>query len=200
MQLIESILGTKNNVRVLRYLARHRDWEFNITELSNELGMNKGILSRLIKILERENIIKTNRKGKIILFKINNENLIIKNLIIPFFINEENFFDSYIKPRIMKIKSTDAISIILYGSYAKNSFKLTSDIDLMIIIKNKKEKIIKKSEEIKERFLKEDILLRTDILTLNEFKRLYKHGEPLIISIVKNHKIITGKKINELIE
>ena len=40
----------------------------------------------------------------------------------------------------------------------------------MIIIKKRKEKIIKKSEEIKKRFLKEDILLRTDIITLNEFK------------------------------
>lgn len=200
MKLIDQILGKKNNIRVLRYLIKHKDWEFNITELSKDLGMNKGILSRLIKKLGEDNLIKINRKGKIVLFKINKENLIIKKLIIPLFRLEENLFDLYIKPKILGVKSREIVSIMLYGSYARGEFTLTSDIDLMIIVKRKNNGIIKKFEKLKRNFLDEDMLLNVDIISSREFRNLYKMKEPLIMQMRKDCKILIGKKFDEIIK
>ena len=153
MQLLEQIFGSRNNIRVLRYLVNHSDWEFNISELARDLAVNKGILSRLIKKLKENNIIKLNQKGKIVLFKLNKENLIIKSLIIPTFNLEKNFFNEFIMPEISKLKSKDIISIILYGSYAKNTFNLNSDIDLLVIMNNKDKKLEEIIDKLKRKFL-----------------------------------------------
>ncbi|MFH1209190.1 MAG: nucleotidyltransferase domain-containing protein [archaeon] len=198
MQLIECVLGKKNNIKILRYLIKHRDWEFNITELSKDIEVNKGILSRIVKDLEKNNIIRVNRKGRILLFKINKENLIIRKIIIPLFESEEIFFDLNIKNRILKIKDKNIISIILYGSYAREDFKIVSDMDLMVVVK-KRSTIIKKIEDLKKEFFDDDLILNVDIVRLTELKNLYKRREPLITSIEKNHKTIYGKKFKEMI-
>ena len=200
MQLLEQTFGSKNSIKVLRQLAKHENWEFNITELARDININKGILSRLIRKLNENNIIKTNQKGKIMLFKINKENILIRNLIIPAFKIEDKLFDEFIKPRILKLKSKDLLSIILYGSYAKGDFKLTSDLDLLIIIKNKNDQLENEINKLKKEFLDQDLLVRVDIMTLKEFKRLYKLKEPLLVSIEKNHKILYGSNLNDLIK
>ena len=200
MQLLEQTFGSKNSIKVLRQLAKHENWEFNITELARDVNINKGVLSRLIKKLNENNIIKVNQKGKIMLFKINKENTLIKNLIIPAFKIEDKLFDEFIKPRILKLKSKNILSMILYGSYAKEDFKLTSDLDLLIIIKNKNDQLENEINELKRGFLEEDLLVRVDIMTLREFKHLYKLKEPLIISIEKDHKILYGYNFNDLIK
>jgi len=199
MQLIECVLGKRNNIKILRYLIKHKNWEFNITELSKDIGINKGVLSRIIKDLEKNNIIKINRKGKIILFKINKENILIKEVIMPLFELEENFFDLHIKTNILKIKNKNIISMILYGSYAREDFKIVSDIDLMVVVKKRDKKIIEGFENLKKIFLDSDLVLNADIIVFNDFKRLYKIKEPLLISMEKNHKIIFGKGFNEMI-
>ncbi|MEK6862729.1 MAG: nucleotidyltransferase domain-containing protein [Nanoarchaeota archaeon] len=200
MQLLEQVLGSRNNIRVLRYLVKHLNWEFNISELSKDTGINKGALSRLIKKLKQNNTIKINQKGKIILFKLNKENIIMKNLIIPLFKKEDNFFNQFIRPKLLKLKAKNALSIILYGSYARNDFKLSSDLDLLIIVKSKDTKFENEIDELKKEFLDNDILVRTDIMALNEFKKLYKIKEPLIMSIEKNHEVLYGKNLTELIK
>ena len=57
MQLLENIFGKKNNIKVLRHLAMHKDWQFNITELARDISVNKGILSKLVESLEKETIL-----------------------------------------------------------------------------------------------------------------------------------------------
>lgn len=195
MQLL-NVLGKKNNIRVLRHLISHKNWEFNISELSKDTGINKGVLSRLIKKLSEENLIKVKKKGKILLFAINKENLVIKELIIPLFEKEKDFFN-IIKSELLELKDKNIISIILYGSFASGKAKLTSDIDLLLIFKDKLN--LDKINEIKKKFLEMDVLLRIDTMNEKEFRRLYKLKEPLIRSIIKNHKILYGKKIEELI-
>ena len=198
MQLL-NILGTKNNIKVIRTLVRHKDWEFNISEFSKDTKLNKGVLSRIVKKLEKENVIKVNRKGKILLFKINKDNLFIKNVIIPLFEKEQTFFKEHLKNKLINLKEENVLSIILYGSYASGEANLTSDIDIMVVIKNKTSSLINKSDNLKNELLKEDFLLRIDIINLSEFKKLYKLKEPLLKSIEKNHQIIHGKKIEELL-
>lgn len=195
MQLLESILGTKNNIKVVRALVKHKDWEFNITELARDIDINKGILSRLIENLEKENIIIVKRKGKIKLFGINKKNEFIKNVIIPLFEKEENFFDLFLKNIIKKIKHKNIISIALYGSVAIGKAKLTSDVDILVVVSKKTKELEYKLNKLREDFLDKDILLRIDLMSLNEWKRLKRIKEPLIKNILKNHKILWGEKL-----
>lgn len=198
MQLIERILGKKSNIGVLRHLVKHKDWQFNITELARDTGINKGTLSRVIENLGKENIIKISMKGKIKLFSINRENLFIKEVILPLFEKEDTFYYDTLGKLVKRIRN-DTISIILYGSVASGKAKLTSDIDILVIV-GKEDKLIEaKINKIKEEFLKNDMLLRVDLLTLNELKKLYKTQEPFILSVIKNHKMIYGKQLMELV-
>ncbi len=200
MQPLEQIFGSKNNVRVLRYLIKHPDWEFNITELSNDTKINKGTLSKLIKRLSENNAVRMNKKGKILLFKLNKENLLIKNLIIPSFKIEDSLFDNFIKPKIIRLRSKNIISIILYGSYSKGDFRLNSDLDLLIVVKNKNKELQNKINDLRKNFLEEDLLLRVDVMNLNEFRKLHNLKEPLLLSIEKNNKRLYGKSFNEIIK
>ena len=104
MQLIENILGKKNNIKVLRHLIKHKNWQFNITELAKDIYINKGVLSRLIDDLEKENVIRVSKKGKIKLFSINKENLFIKKTIIPLFEKEDILVDNLVDDIINIIK------------------------------------------------------------------------------------------------
>lgn len=199
MQLIDEIFGKRNNVKVLRCLIKHKDWQFNITELAKDINLNKGVLSRLINDLERENIIKIHRKGKIKLFSINKENLFIKEVIIPIFEKEDKFYYNALDKFVEKIKN-GVISIIAYGSVVSGKIKLTSDIDVLVII-NKENKVLEeKINKIKEEFLENDLLLRVDLISINELRKLYKRNDPFIKSIIKQHKILYGKSLVEMIK
>lgn len=199
MQLIEDILGKKNNVKVLRHLIKHKNWQFNITELAKDIYINKGALSRLIDDLEKKNIIKVNKKGKIKLFSINKENLFIKNIIIPLFEKEDIFYYEILDKFAQKIKN-NAISIIAYGSVVSKEIKLTSDIDILVIIDKKSKVLENKINKLKNEFLDDDMLLRVDLINIKELRKLYKTKEPFMISLIKNHKILYGKSLIDLIK
>lgn len=198
MQLIEQILGKKNNIRVIRHLIKHKNWQFNITELAKDTNINKGILSRLITNLEKENIIKVSRKGKIKLFSINKENIFIKEVIIPIFEKENTIYYNLLEKRLVKKIKSHTISIIAYGSLTSGKIKLTSDIDIIIIIKKRDKILEEKIEKIEKEFLDNDILLRTDLININELRNLYKTKEPFIKSVIKNHKVLHGKPLMEI--
>lgn len=199
MQLIEEIFGKKNNIKVLRHLIKHKDWQFNITELAKDANINKGILSRLINNLEKENIIKINKKGKIKLFSINKENLFIREVIMPMFEKEDTFYYDILNKFLKKIKK-DVISIIVYGSVVSGKIKLTSDIDILIITNSKDKILEKKINGIKKEFLDNDLLLRADLISISELRKVYKTKEPFIKSLTENHKILYGKSLMEMIK
>lgn len=199
MKLLEAILGAKNKLKVVRFLSQHKEWEFNITELSNDLKINKGILSRLISQLEKDNIIKVKRKGKIKLFALNRENAFIEEIIVPLFEEETAFFPKQLQKLVEKIKSKDVLSIAVYGSVAGKEATLTSDIDVLIVVNKKSFSLEEKINKAREEFLSKDLLLAVDIMTKKELKALFRRKEPLIQSILKNHSLLYGKGLNEAV-
>lgn len=85
---LEELIGSKNKIKLLRYLSNNKDWQFNLSEISRKIFLDKGVLSRLVKDLEKAGAIEVKRSGKLILFKINESNSLILNSIIPLFSKE----------------------------------------------------------------------------------------------------------------
>ena len=201
MQLIENLFKNKGRIKILKKLSEHKDWQFNITELAEDMNINKGSISKTLNNLENDNLILVNRKGKIKIFKLNENNVFVNEILIPIFRMEENFYKS-IKESITKQFPDDyAVSVILYGSYAKSSERLNSDIDVMVVIKNSsfEKKCMTASEKISSTFLNKNILLTIDIIPKKEFKGLYLQKEPAILSIAKTGIVLKGKSIREMI-
>ena len=194
MQLIEDILGSKNKIKLIRFLIKHKNWEFNITELSKDLGINKGNISNLVKELEKNNILIINKKGKILLFKLR-DNQFVKDILEPLFDKESSFFEHYTN-KIKNICKIDKniISAILYGSVARDKATMKSDIDILIITNNEKIDVKDKISKISD-----EILINVDTMKIMEFRKAYYEKEPLIKSILNNHKVLYGKDILEII-
>lgn len=90
MQSLEQILGSKNKIKLLRFLIKNRDWQFNLASISKKINVDKSNISRLIKYFEKEKIVLVKRSGKLLLFCLNSKNKFVQDLIIPIFKREEN--------------------------------------------------------------------------------------------------------------
>lgn len=205
MKLLERIVGSKTKIAVLRVLSRNLNWNYSITELSKDVNLNKSLVSKVIEELQNEHVVKVLIKGKTKLCRINAENKIVREIIIKLFENEKKVLDSVIDNLIKQIKpekNSSILSMILYGSFAKEEFTPRSDIDLMIIVKNKAEikKIKQMLLKVSEDFMRDDLIVFHDIITKGEFKRLYTQREPVMMDIFKFNKLLYGRDLTEIVK
>jgi len=87
-QPLEGILGSRNKIKLLRLLAKSDEWQFNLASIASETKTDKGAISRLIKELENNGILEVKRKGRLLMFKLNQSNKLISQIIIPMFKQE----------------------------------------------------------------------------------------------------------------
>ena len=74
-------VGDNPRMRVLQYLIEGRNFDYTLTDLLNA-GVSQGTLNNLLpKLLELGIVIKTRKIGRATLYKINQNNIIVKQLI-----------------------------------------------------------------------------------------------------------------------
>lgn len=77
------------------------------------------------------------------------------------------------------------ICVGLFGSYARNTQKITSDIDLLIIVEDKREQL-----EIRNFFLDFDSKCECHFLTLDELKMYINEFNDQLITFFYDYKIL----------
>ncbi|HLC91043.1 MAG TPA: nucleotidyltransferase domain-containing protein [Candidatus Nanoarchaeia archaeon] len=161
--MIDTILGNKVLVRILRFLYLSPNRYFSFLELEQYLGAGReGIRQALRKLVHYDMAYVEEKGGK--RYKINLDNPIIERLQ-GIFDYEKKFFQG-IDPKKLQVlanveidflKAVDGLQrIILFGSVAKGKAKERSDIDLLIVMKSGKNTVQVKTaiEEIKEKYEK----------------------------------------------
>ena len=74
-------VGDSPRMRILQYLIEGREFDYTLTDMLNS-GVSWGTLNALIpKFLELKIIVKTRKIGRATLYKINKENVLVKQLI-----------------------------------------------------------------------------------------------------------------------
>ena len=115
--------------QILTFLARNPDKQFYIREMAKNMQKSVGGTHKNLKLLKEMGFIKEKKSGKNIYYQIDHINPSIKNFKIFMTINQ-------LTPIINKIKKMSE-KIILFGSCANGEDTIESDIDLIILTKEK---------------------------------------------------------------
>lgn len=109
---------------------------------------------------------------------------------------------SLVKKTLTIPAGSDVLSIVLFGSMARGTARIGSDLDLLIVVPaSKSRKAIEAPvDRLRARlYLRFNVPLSPYIQTLSELRRKHRRKLPLIREIVNDGRTISGKDIKELL-
>jgi predicted nucleotidyltransferase len=187
--MLEEVFGSKINVAVLRLLVMRPEWIFSESEIARELGVPKATLHRKMKKLAETGVVLRYKKGKTVIYRLDEKNYIVKTILLPMFKRELESPLKVAKEFSGELNTLIRVAVV-FGSAAKGNMKPWSDIDIALITDNPK-KLEKKLNEIKTKYLEQKgAIISTHIFDTNDFRHRYKK-DPHIKDIA-NGKVVFG--------
>lgn len=130
--------------KILEYFVREPEKEFHVRQISKLLKKSPTTISKYLKRLEKEKVLKSERKFNHLFFKANIDSIKFKKLKLKY--NLDLLHNSGLVDYLID-EFNHPEAIILFGSFAKAENASKSDIDLLIINPKKKEVKLDKFEK-----------------------------------------------------
>lgn len=198
---LDDILGQHSKVRILRFLVNVQT-QLNGREIAKNTGLSHVKVHTALKDLTGHGIVNMRSLGNSLVYWLNEDHFLIKEIIRPAFEKENDIFEHITKMIVRTIKSARLLSVILFGSFAKGSASADSDIDMAIVYSSTKNKSLV-LQELSEAEKKITALfgnrLAGVLLGIDEFQKKFKKGDHFVKEIVRTGRVIYGKSVAELI-
>jgi len=201
---LNKILSNEVKVKILRFLCK-TEAEWSGRQIAKEIKVSPAACHKALRELNNERALLLRSIGKSYLYRLNKENFIISELLKPLYEKEGKIPDEVYKAIVRNISSSvikGIVSIAVFGSVEKRKERATSDIDLLVLVKDAqgKEKVEgdfgKVNEKIMGRF---GNTISAYVQTVKEFKLKYDKGLAVVKNILKSHKLLFGKSLEELL-
>jgi predicted nucleotidyltransferase len=191
-QYLETLLGSRTKIKILRTLHRHRGKEFTIRELADFIGVSHTGVRKTLNDLYELNVISLKAIGNSHIVSINTFSHLLALMDIIFEYEEETL--SHLKESIREsLCGKDYIKrVLLFGSVARMEEEPRSDIDILIVTDDKEraeDTVSELQSELSRRFGNP---LAPYILTPGEIKELA--GAPLMKEINKRCIVVCDKQ------
>lgn len=167
---------------LLNYFFINPHEELYINELSRKLNLDKRNLVKKLKELEKEGILKSQIRGNLKLYSVNTNYPLYeeyKKIVLK---------TTGIEYKLRKIfkEESGVKEAYIYGSYAKNTMDIHSDIDLLIIGNHKILSLQKKLSTLQREIDREINSVSMDEL---EYKKRIKNKDPFILGVIRGEHI-----------
>lgn len=201
--ILDRIMDNRVKTRILRILCKY-NIGYTGRQLAKELSISPTTANKFLGELAKEGILIVAGVGRAYLYRLNGKNYAVKNILAPFFQKEKNIFDvltALIRKNIYK-SAVDVESAVIFGSVAKKEQDAKSDIDLLIVVKNLKDRkkmedvMAKASGVIAQNF---QTIVSPYILTADQFRKKHKENSAIIKEIISSYILILGKSPERLI-
>ncbi len=141
---LDKILGSKTKVNALSVLVTQPERRIIENELAKEAGASTSEINRQLKDLVNIGLVTMERVGKSKVYQINQQNFLFQPLRNIFKGLDETYREIAKKVAKFAAKKHEAETVLLFGSLVSKRIrsdfvKEPSDIDLMIIVKNKRQ-------------------------------------------------------------
>jgi len=153
-------------------------------ELIKKVSLSQKAIALSLNELEKEGILKSKKEGNMKFFKLNLENTEIKDIILAAEINRKILFLKKFR-KLAHIFKKDERTVGIFGSYAKETQKEDSDIDLFIIGEKHR-----KDYDIVGKSL--DLNVSIKYFSEKEFISMLENKNNLLKEILESHILIFG--------
>ena len=128
----ETILGSRSNVRVLRVLCGV-SVALSIKQIAQQAQLTRPAVNAALERLEQTGVVFVTRSGNVRLYQLEQENIYVTQIINPLFSLEHDLRDFMIND-IKEALGKTALSITMFGSFARGDQELTSDVDILVVV------------------------------------------------------------------
>ena len=199
-----AILREDSQSRVLRFLWRSRA-EWSGREIARKVGLSAPACNETLKKLDAQGLVELRRVSNVHRYKINSENYLVRRVFALQFEAEAAMpkqIAAAVKKSLVDSSKSDIVSIVLFGSMARGTERLGSDLDLLVVVPAKES--VKALEPRVERlrtflFKRFSMPLSPYVQTLSELRDKHHRGLPLIREILQDGRTIFGQDIKELL-
>lgn len=198
---LDNILGQASKVKILRFLINSQA-QLNGREIAKSVGLSHVKVHTALKELSRHGLVNMRSVGKSFVYWLNEEHFLVKDILRPIFEKEAKIFQLVTKVILKETEAPLPLSMILFGSFVKNTALPDSDIDVILVYPNRKNKSLL-TKELTEAEKKITLLFGNHLscvpMRTEEFQRRFKKQDKFIKEVLKTAKVIYGKSIAELI-
>lgn len=204
---LNAIINTASKVKIIRlFVSKRQDFYATGREVGKQAGLSAPAAHNALKALYNQNILDRDIIGKQHLYRLNAKNRIVKDILIPAFKKEldtKKDISKFLRKEIITNNLKDRIvSLLVYGSVARNRVSETSDVDIAVIVKEEKDKMdVEKIfiEAISSKFSEYfGTQLDPYIKTRTEFLEKIKENKPPVSTLIKAYKMVYGKDPMEI--
>lgn len=199
---IDDIVDSPSKLAILRVFASHEGLKATGREIAKLAGFSVPSTHESLKDLHDRNILVREIIGKQHIYSLNEEDRIVQKIIRPMFEAENNYKQEICDLLLEEIKKADIknaiVSLILYGSVEKKTAQRGSDVDVAVVVANKKDEgrvfeIF--NSNIAERF-KSFFGVHLDfyVKPATEFRELLQKDRPPVSTLMKAYSVLYGKE------
>ena len=145
------LFNTKLREKLLAYSFTHPDEEYYVRELAGIIDVDVGNLSRELRKFKKEGLYKASSRGSLKIYALNKDYPLFKEVKEIIFKTEG--VEGALKQLVSSYK--DISFAFIYGSYAKNAEKKTSDIDLVLVGRFPLDKLTNQMRKLESRLNRE---------------------------------------------
>lgn len=199
------VLESQAQVRILRHLWKTKG-EWSGREIARQVGLSATHCHLALKELEARGLVFLRPVSKVHLYRINEDTYMVRRVFSPFFEAEKSIpgeIDKLIKKTLVeKSSSIGILSLVLFGSMARQTERLTSDLDLLVVVPSKaaKTKLEPNLDDLGSLLSRQfSIPFSPYVQTLAEIREKHHRKLPVVENILKQGRCLFGKPLKELL-
>jgi predicted nucleotidyltransferase len=191
--VLEKIIGKKSKVNLLRFFMNNDNQGYCLDEIAKSTGLSCGTIYPSLTELLETRIILQRKVGRSILYTVNKNHILFHKIkeLIDF---EKKSLQIVAREFASSISKRNIKAIVLFGSVARGEFTEKSDIDVLIVYKNKNVK--KEVEYLIDKLLDTyDVHIIPIFLTEKDIQDRIKIFDNFIINFINEGQLLYGDAI-----
>ncbi len=193
--MLESILGARSKIRILRLFFSDIEREYSIEDVAKGIGLSLGTVHPAMGQLVDSRIIRVRKIGRTKIYVLNRSNRLFEELLALFRNESVGLTKLAFKFTVMSNKK-GLKSVILFGSVAKAGYvSEAGDIDLLFICEDElvRDRIHEETSLLSQRFLADyDVVVSPLCLTTSEVRDRMKRSDDFILTTQAQGRLLFG--------